>query len=263
VSNPETLETAFQFLTLVNDGQVARIVLRRPPLNVLDLETIRELNRALRDLRSDTALRALVLQAEGKAFSAGVSVQEHLPETVGPLLGAFHDVFRNLVRLSVPTIAAVQGPALGGGCELACFADLVIASEAASFGVPEIKLASFPPVAAVWFPHRIGASRTLRLILSGDVLPAREAERIGLVDQVVAPEALAGAVDAAVARFLQKSAPALRLAKRAMMGALGRDFENGLNAAETLFLEDLMKTGDAVEGLRAFLEKRPPAWRHS
>lgn len=254
------MHTTFDFLSLDNDGLVARVVLRRPPLNILTIEMIRELNRVLRDLREDSGLRLLVLAAEGKAFSAGVAVEDHLPDKVAPMLESFHDIFRHLHRLSCPTLSAVQGPALGGGCELACFADLVIASEAASFGQPEVKLGVFPPVAAVHFPHRIGLARTLQLIYSGDILPAREAERIGLVDRVVRPEELDGAVEAAVARFREKSAPALRLAKRAAWAAAGRDFHAGLHEVERLFLEDLMKGEDAAEGLQAFLDKRAPAW---
>jgi cyclohexa-1,5-dienecarbonyl-CoA hydratase len=256
------METAYSFLSLEDDGIVARIVLRRPPLNVLHLEMVRELNRVLRDLRADDGLRVLVIAAEGKAFSAGVAIEDHLPERVGTMLPAFHDVFRHLRTLCVPTIAAVQGAALGGGCELACFADLVIASENASFGLPEVKLASFPPVAAVYFPHRIGLARTLQLVLSGDVLPAREAERIGLVDKVVPGEKLAETVEAEVGKLREKSGPALRLAKRAVWQAAAYGFEGRLRRAEELFLEELMKTADATEGLKAFQDKRPPVWLH-
>jgi cyclohexa-1,5-dienecarbonyl-CoA hydratase len=156
----------------------------------------------------------------------------------------------------------VHGSALGGGCELACACDRVVASETASLGVPEIKLASFPPVAAVYFPYRIGLARTLQLITSGDALPAREAERIGLVDRVVPADELAAAVEQEVGRLREKSAPALRLARRAVYGGLGRDLLTALNEAERLFLGELMSTTDAVEGLRAFLEKRPPHWSH-
>ncbi len=255
------MQTAFQFVTLDNDGAVARILLRRPPLNILNLEMIRELNRVVRDLRMESGLRALVLAAEGKAFSAGVAVEDHLPEVVPEMLGAFHEVFRQLRLLACPTIAAVQGPALGGGCELACFADWVIASEAATFGQPEIKLGTFPPVAAVHFPHRIGLARAMQLILSGEILPAAEAHRIGLVDRVVSAADLAGAVEEAAARLREKSGPVLRLARRAVLAGVGRDFESGLAEAERLFLEQLMKTADASEGLRAFLEKRPPSWK--
>jgi cyclohexa-1,5-dienecarbonyl-CoA hydratase len=248
-------------IAVENDLTVARLTLRRPPLNILDLETIRELDRILRDLQDSTALRALVLRAEGKAFSAGVSVQDHLPGAVEAALPAFHDLFRRLRRLSCPKVAAVQGTALGGGCELACFADLVIASEAASFGLPEIKLGVFPPVAAVFFPERIGLARTLELVLGGETIGAREAERIGLVDRVVAPGALEDAVEEAVARLRDKSAAALRLARRAVLEARG-DFEEALAGAEALYLGELMATEDAREGLRAFLAKRAPVWTH-
>jgi cyclohexa-1,5-dienecarbonyl-CoA hydratase len=254
--------TSYEFPTLENDLAVARILLRRPPLNILDLEMIRELNRALGSIPPEPGLRALVLSAEGKAFSAGVSVEDHLPDRAEAMLAAFHETFRRLWALSCPLIAAVPGAALGGGCELACFADWVIASEAASFGLPEIKLGAFPPLAAVHFPHRIGRARTLQLMLSGETLNAREAERIGLVDRVVPPAQLSATVEEVVERLRDKSAPVLRLAKRAVLLATGRDFEDGLSAVERVFLEKLMKTHDAEEGLRAFLEKRPPRWTH-
>jgi len=243
------------------DGAVARIVLDRPPLNILDLPMIQELSRTLESLSRETALRALVLSGEGKAFSAGVSVQDHLPEKARKMLAAFHGIFRRLHRFPCPTLAVVHGPALGGGCELACFADVVVASEAATFGLPEIKLGVFPPVAAAHFPRRIGAARTLQLILAGGTLNASEALRIGLVDEVVPPDALAGAAESAVGRWREKSAPALRLARRAVQSA-GTDFETALDRAERLFLDELMRTADAAEGLRAFLEKRPPSWSH-
>jgi cyclohexa-1,5-dienecarbonyl-CoA hydratase len=255
-------ETTFQFLTLESDGAVARLVLRRPPLNIMGLEMIEEINRALDELGSEPALRALVIAAEGKAFSAGVAVEDHLPERVKPTLRAFHDVFRRLRRLPCPTIAAVQGPALGGGCELACFADVVIASENATFGQPEIKLGVFPPVAAIHFPQRIGVARTLQMLLSGDTMSAHEAKAIGLVDYVAAREDLERSVTAAADAFRGKSAPALRLARRAVLDAAYGDFEARLREAEALFLEELMRTQDAVGGLVAFLEKRAPAWTH-
>ena len=248
-------------VTLECDGAVARLVLDRPPLNVLDLPTIQELSGALETLAREPALRALVISAEGKAFSAGVSVQDHLPDKVWHMLSAFHGIFRRLHLFPCPTLAVVQGPALGGGCELACFADLVIASDTATFALPEVKLGVFPPVAAAHLPQRIGAARTLRLILDGETLSAREALRIGLVDEVVAPEDLAEAARSAIARWREKSAPALRLARQAVQAG-GPDFATALERGERLFLDQLMSTADAVEGLRAFLEKRPPSWSH-
>jgi len=255
-------ETVFRFLTVENDGAVARLVLNRPPLNIMNLEMIEEMNRALEELTCEPALRVLVIAAEGKAFSAGVSVEDHLPERVKPMLQAFHDIFRRLHRLPCSTIAAVHGPALGGGCELACFADLVIADERASFGQPEIKLGVFPPVAAIHFPRRIGLARTLQVLLSGDTMSAREAKAIGLVDHVAAREDLDRSVTAAANELRGKSAPALRLARRAVLDAAYGNFEATLREAERLFLEELMRTEDAVAGLVAFLEKRAPVWKH-
>jgi cyclohexa-1,5-dienecarbonyl-CoA hydratase len=256
------MATVVEAIGVETDGAVARISLRRPPLNILTIENLEELNRILRGLRHEPELRALVLQAEGKAFSAGVAVEDHLPGKAEAMLATFNETFRLLRAFACPTISAVQGPALGGGCELACFADLVIASESATFGQPEIKLGVFPPIAALHFPHRIGLARTLQLVLTGDIISAREAERIGLVDRVVPPAELSAAVDTAVAGFRAKSAPALRLTKQAVLARGGRGFETGLREME-VFFEELMKTDDAVEGLRAFLEKRPPVWRHA
>jgi cyclohexa-1,5-dienecarbonyl-CoA hydratase len=249
-------------VTLEAGGAAARLTLRRPPLNILDLPMIAELNAALTGLRGQEGLRALVLAAEGKAFCAGVSVEDHLPGRVAAMLPAFHDVFRNLVALGVPVIAAVQGPALGGGCELACFADLVVAGESATLGQPEIKLGVFPPVAAVCFPRRIGTARTLQLVSSGDLLVAREAERIGLVDHVVPAADLEAVVAAAVATLVDKSAAALRLARRAVLEQRDRELLAELARVEALFVDELMATSDAVEGLGAFLEKRRPSWKH-
>lgn len=257
------MATAVQYLDVENDGVVARVLLRRPPLNILTIEMLGELNQILRQLHHDEPLRALVLAAEGKAFSAGVSVEDHLPDKANHMLCVFHETFRLLRSFACPVISAVQGAALGGGCELACFADLVIASESANFGQPEIKLGVFPPIAAIHFPHRIGLARTLQLLLTGDVISAREAERIGLVDRVVPPEELSTAVDSTVHAFREKSGPALRLTKHAIMAGVGRDFEAGLREVERLFFGELMKTEDANEGLRAFIEKRPPVWKHA
>ena len=242
-----------------DDGPVARLTLARPPLNVVDLPMARDLVSAIEGLRGRPGLRALVIAAEGRAFSAGVSIEDHLPGRAEAMIPAFHAVFRALRALEVATVSAVQGAALGGGCELACFCDFVVAAEEATFGLPEIRLASFPPVAAVHFPTRIGRARTLQMIESGKTIDAAEALRIGLADVVVPASRLGDAVADALAGLLDKSAIALRLARRAVLQ--GDGFEERLAAAEALFLGTLMRTEDATEGLRAFLEKRPPSWR--
>lgn len=254
-----TPAAAFRHLGVSSEGGIARLVLRRPPLNILHTEMLREMSAALAALAREPALRVLVIAAEGKAFSAGVSVEEHLPPQARTTITAFHDVFRRLSALGAATVAGVKGAALGGGCELACFADFVVAAESATFGLPEIRLASFPPVAAALFPSRIGTAATLRLVLTGEVIPAAEALRLGLVDKVVPAAEVDAAVDALASGLAERSAPALRLARRAV---LGQDFEARLVEAERLFLDELMSTADATEGLRAFLEKRPPGFAH-
>jgi cyclohexa-1,5-dienecarbonyl-CoA hydratase len=243
------------------DGLV-RVTLARPPLNILTVGMMEALGAALEATARTPALRALVLAAEGRAFSAGVAIEDHQGDRLRPMLAAFHGLFRRLHALDCATVAVVQGPALGGGAELATFCDLVVASERATFGQPEIRVGVFPPVAALHYPRRIGPARTVQLLLSGRVLPASEAERIGLVDHVVPAEELEAAAAAHVAALTDKSAAVVRLTKRAVRTAAPGDFEAGLAALEALYLDDLMGTRDAEEGLRAFLEKRAPVWTH-
>ncbi|OGL06598.1 MAG: hypothetical protein A3I03_07355 [Candidatus Rokubacteria bacterium RIFCSPLOWO2_02_FULL_68_19] len=252
----------YRFLRLeVADG-VARLVLARPPLNILNIEMMEEVNAALERVQALHEVRVLVIAAEGKAFSAGVAVEDHLGDRVKPMLEAFHRIFHLLRALPCPTVAAVQGAALGGGSELATFCDFVIASETATFGQPEIKVGVFPPIAAVHYPSRIGLARTLQLLLTGEVIGAKEAEQIGLVDRAVPAAQLPAAVEEVLAKLRDKSRAVLALTRRAVLDAAGQPFEAALRAVETLYHAELMATEDAHEGLRAFVEKRAPTWRH-
>jgi cyclohexa-1,5-dienecarbonyl-CoA hydratase len=253
----------FQHILFEKNDGVARLVLNKPPLNVLDIAMMREINAAVETLSEDPVVKVLVFEAsEGsKAFSAGVDVSEHTAEMVEEMIEVFHRIFRLLDTLDVPTVAVVGGAALGGGCELALFCDMIIASEKASFGQPEIQVGVFPPVAAVALPGIIGPKKTMELLLTGDRVRAIEAERLGLVNKVVPPDELAAAVDELVGKLTKLSAAALRLTKRAVqVGSVGR-FEEGLAAVEELYLGPLMDTEDAQEGLAAFMEKRAPVWK--
>jgi cyclohexa-1,5-dienecarbonyl-CoA hydratase len=250
-----------QAIRLTFGEGVGRITLARPPHNILALEAVEALAAALERVGLRPDVKALVLAAEGRAFCAGVAVEDHLGDRARPMLTAFHRVFRALYALPCATVAAVQGPALGGGAELATFCDLVIASESATFGQPEVKVGVFPPIAALHYPSRIGVARTLQLLLSGRALPARDAERIGLIDRVVPAGELAAAVDAALAGLTDKSAAVLRLTKRAVRLGRRDGFEAALSALENLYLDELMRTHDAEEGLQAFLARRPPVWK--
>ena len=246
----------------VSDG-VARLTLNKPPFNVLDIAMMREINSVLERLGDDPTVKVLVFEAaEGsKAFSAGVDVSEHTADKVEEMIGVFHRIFRLLDALEVPTVAVVGGAALGGGCELVLFCDMVIASERASFGQPEIQVGVIPPIAVAALPGIIGPKKALEVVLIGDRIRAAEAERLGLVNKVVPPEELRTAADEFVGKLAKLSGAVLRLTKRAVrVGSTGR-FADGLAAVEELYLGPLMATEDAHEGLAAFMEKRTPVWK--
>jgi cyclohexa-1,5-dienecarbonyl-CoA hydratase len=254
---------SFEHIHFDVSGGVAWLTLNKPPLNVLDIAMMREINAALEELDNDPSVKVLVFEAaEGsKAFSAGVDVSEHTADMVEEMIEVFHRIFRLLDGLEVPTVAVVRGAALGGGCELALFCDMVIASEKASFGQPEIQVGVFPPVAAVALPEIIGPRKAVEMMLTGDRIRAAEAERLGLVNKVVPPEELQAAADELVGKLTRLSGAVLRLTKRAVrIGSVG-SFSEGLAAVEELYLGPLMSTEDAQEGLAAFMEKRAPVWK--
>ena len=246
----------------VSNG-VARLTLNKPPLNVLDIAMMREINTALEGLNDDAGVKVLVFEAvEGsKVFSAGVDVTEHTADKVEEMIEVFHGIFRQLGRLELPTVAVVGGAALGGGCELALFCDMIIASEKATFGQPEIQVGVLPPIACVALPGIIGPKKALEMVLTGDRIRAAEAERLGLVNKVVPPEELQAVTDEFVSKLAKLSGAVLRLTKRAVRVGSAGDFVDGLAAVEDLYLGPLMATEDAHEGLAAFMEKRSPVWK--
>ena len=234
-----------------------RIILADPPLHILDTALLVELREAMDRVEPDRPL--LLIEAEGsKAFSAGASVQDHLGERVGPMLEAFHGALRALHRLDLVSVAKVRGLCLGGGCELAMACDFVLASDRASFGQPEIALGVFPPV-AVWQLGRLTSPRKgLEMVLTGDPIQAAEAARLGMVNAVFADDELDAESEQWLTRLLRHSSSSLRLAKKAFRLASAGDFEARLAEDERLYLEELMRTEDATEGLVAFIEKRSP-----
>ena len=246
-------------ITLDITQRVAWITLNRPPLNILTLDIIRELDSAISEVAGQTNLKALVLSSNGKAFCAGVDVADHTPDRVEPMIREFGQLFTRLRTLPMPTIALVQGAALGGGCELAIACDLVIAAELAKFGQPEIKLGVFPPIAAALFPQLIGHQQAARLLFSGETINATEAVRLGLATYLVANDDLQSTLDRLLTQYRNMSAAALRITKRAIL--YGNDLGvNALLEIEDLYLRDLMDTADAHEGIEAFMEKRQPKW---
>ena len=254
----------YQHIQLTLEDRVGRIAFTRPPLNVFNIAMMREMGAALDALSGRRELVAVVFEAGAgtRAFSAGVAVEEHAAETIYQMLEAFHDIFRALERMAKPALAVVDGAALGGGCELVAACDIVVASERARFGQPEIKLGVFPPVAAIILPRVVGERRARELILTGELIDAPEALRLGLVNHVVPAGQLEAKTQEVLARLRELSAAALEATRRALDLGRGVNFEALLKQVESFYLNELMKTEDAHEGVRAFVEKRKPAWRN-
>lgn len=241
------------------DGGLLRLRLNRPKANIVDAAMIAALRSALGEHRSGRRLRAALLDAEGPHFSFGASVPEHLPGSFEGMLRGLHALLRELLEFPVPVLVAVRGQCLGGGLELAASGSRIFAAPGTMMGQPEMKLAVFPPAASCLLPERIGQFRAEELLFTGRSVGAEEALRIGLVD-VLAEDPEAAAIAFYEEALAPLSAAVLRLAVRAArIGFLERVTEK-LDAVERLYIEELMATRDAVEGLTAFLEKRPPAW---
>jgi cyclohexa-1,5-dienecarbonyl-CoA hydratase len=239
----------------------ARLTLRAPKANILDAAMIASLESGLRAISTRSDLHAVVIDAEGPNFSFGASVEEHLPDRIALTLAALHGLIRRVLDAPTPTIAAVRGRCLGGGFELALACDLLIAEESAQLACPEIALGVFPPAASVLLPARIGAARAAALTVTGMPVTGREAAAMGLVTRVVADGTLDAAVEAWLNEaFLNRSTAGLKYAAVAARAGVRRAFDEGIAAAESLYLDRLMREPDAAEGIRAFLEKRQPRW---
>jgi cyclohexa-1,5-dienecarbonyl-CoA hydratase len=239
---------------------VAHISLNHPPLNVVDILMMEELAAALKELDERNDISAIVLRGEGNAFSAGVDVAAHTPDKVEGMLTKFHAVIRALVATKKVTIAAVHGHCLGGGAELAMICDIVYTVDSAQWGFPEIKLGCYPPIACTALAALVGQKRAAELILTGRTIRGAEAAEIGLATRAVPEDGLTPAVDECVDCLRRLSPVALAIAKKASYAWDSMHFDKGLARAERIYFEDLMKTSDAHEGIRAFMEKRAPRW---
>jgi cyclohexa-1,5-dienecarbonyl-CoA hydratase len=254
------LETAARTALELN-ASVARLRLDNPPINVIDIPMMEELSQALVEIESRPEIVALVISGSQKAFSAGVDVAAHRPDKVEQMLAKFHGVIRALVASRKVTIAAVNGHCLGGGAELAMVCDLVYTSELATWGFPEIQLACYPPVAVTALAALVGQKQAADLVLTGRSITGKEAAAIGLANAVVPEVDLEHTVEETVQRLTALSPAALAITKKAIYAWDSIHFDKGLARAEKIYLDELMKTEDAQEGIRAFLEKRHPQWR--
>jgi len=243
-------------------GGIGRLVLNNPPVNILTRAVLARLREEFAALAGDPSLRVLVLSAQGKHFSAGADVAEHLPPQHAELIPEFLDTVAALDRFPLPVIAAVRGRCLGGGFELVQAADLIVAGESAMFGQPEILLGVIPPAACALLARRVPSGAAAELIYTGDPIGAAEAERLGLVRRVVADVEVEQQAFLLAERIARHSAAALRLAKRALRQGDPGGETAAMRRAGDLYLHEVMQTQDALEGLLAFVEKRAPAWGH-
>jgi cyclohexa-1,5-dienecarbonyl-CoA hydratase len=263
-STPTTTEAATGYSRLSLDlvsPPAARITLRNPPLNVIDIPMMEDLSRALSEIDARPELPVIVLEGAGRAFSAGVDVAAHSLDKVEEMLTKFHAVVKTLVASRKLIIAVVRGACLGGGAELAIVCDIVYTADSAQWGFPEIKLGCYPPVGCTALAALIGHKPAAELILTGRSISGEAAAALRLATRAVPQRELAATVQAAIDDLSHLSPAALAITKKAMYAWDSVHFDKGLARAEKTYLEELRQTADAQEGIRAFLEKRQPVWK--
>jgi cyclohexa-1,5-dienecarbonyl-CoA hydratase len=252
---------AFQLIALEKQAGIGRLTMNRPPANVMNYEMLVEMNQALEDLAKDTSVKVVLVRGAGtRAFSAGVEVKDHLGERMPLTIKEFGKVFQNLRNLGKPSIAVVNGVALGGGCEVVAGCDMAISSDKAQFGQPEIKLGGLAPVAAALFPRIMGERKAFELIMLGDNFSAADAEKVFLVNRVVPDAELDGAAEALAGKVIEKSVIGVKLCRDAIYQASDSPrWEHAMQKGVDLGIKT-WETEDAAEGLNSFLQKRPPVW---
>jgi cyclohexa-1,5-dienecarbonyl-CoA hydratase len=243
-------------------NNIGKIIFNNGDYNIMNIKMMEQINDAIKQFIGDDSLKALVFDHNGKAFSAGVDIGDHMGEKAPIMIKVFHDIFRNLNKLNCVTIASVKGSALGGGCEIAMFCDIVITSERAKFGQPEIKVGVFPPIAMLVLPQIIGNKKAFELLLLGEIISAAEAHQLGLSNQVFPNDSYEQEFAKILESLDSLSTIVLQYSKRAFYLGLDLHFETQLDKIEEFYLKELMATHDANEGLQAFLEKRSPNWQN-
>ncbi len=243
------------------DG-VAKIVLNRPKHNVLNIAMMNELNTQLDIISKDENLKCLVITGQGKSFCAGVEVSDHKPELVHDMVAVFNKIFENINKIDIPIIAAVNGACLGGGMEVAIACDIVIASEKAILGQPEIKLGFFPPYAALRLPELVGPAKAIEICTTGRTYSAAEAKHMGFVSKTAPVDDFNEIVEKTVKEIAYSSPLIIKLNKRAVKRHIGTNFTQGVELISNYFLNTLMTTCDTLEGIKSFEEKRKPVWEN-
>ncbi len=242
------------------DGPVARLHFTNGSLNIVDLQMTHELCGTLEEIAGRADISTIVFEGEGLNFSAGVDIKAHLPEQIHEMLTSFHAVIRAIVASRKVVVAVVRGACLGGGAEIASVCDIVYTADDATWGFPEIKLGCYPPVAAVALATLIGQKRAAELILTGRQITGSEAAAVGLATRSASSDELDSVLQRTLVDLKRLSPIALAYTKKATYAWDAIHFDKGLARAEKIYLEELISTADAREGIIAFLEKRAPKW---
>jgi len=252
----------FKFVKLRCDGGVARMTLNRPEHNLLNEAMLREMADGIDSAGERGDIKLIVLDSACKVFCGGIDVGEYTSQRVFQMLDAFHATFAGMLELGKPVICVVNGPAIGGGAELAAFGDLVVATPKARFAQPEISIGVFPPLASTILPFLVGPKTALELVLTGEPVTAERALELGMVNRLVPEAQLEKTVADLVNRINSHSGPVLTMAKKAILGGMGMSLRDGLKHSMNIFLNELYRLEDSQEGLRALVEKRKPNWKN-
>lgn len=252
----------FEFIKHNIDSGVARMTLNRPEHNLLNEAMLRELADGISFVGEREDVKLIVLDSSCKVFCGGIDVGEYTSERVFQMLDAFHSVFTGILETSKPVLTIVNGPAIGGGAELAAFGDLVVATPKARFAQPEITIGVFPPLASTILPFLVGPKVALEIVLLGEPVTAEHALELGLVNRLVPEAKLESTVNELIARITGHSGPVLTMAKKAILGGMGLSLRDGLKNSMNIFLNELYRLEDSQEGLRALVEKRKPNWKN-
>ncbi|OGF64079.1 MAG: hypothetical protein A2Y62_15600 [Candidatus Fischerbacteria bacterium RBG_13_37_8] len=249
-------------IIFTDEEGLVTITLDRQPLNILSLEMLQDINERLAELQFRSDVKLIQFCANGDIFSAGLSMEQHNGEMAYHLINEFHRLFGLLHGIPIPILAVVQGPALGGACELVAYCDLAIAGEKAKFGQPEIKVGVFPTVATVLYPYIMGKKRAMELILTGTIISAKQALELNMINKVVPDASLESEAKNIIDALLAHSSVVVQYTKQALINSRLLEFTEALRTVEDIYLTQLLQTLDAQEGIRAFLEKRKAQWEN-
>jgi cyclohexa-1,5-dienecarbonyl-CoA hydratase len=244
------------------DGHLARVIINRPPVNVLNIAAMEEMTDVLQEVNQDPHVRAVIITGAGtKAFSGGVDVADHTSDKMQQMLDSFGALIKTILKLDKVSIAAINGFALGGGCEVVIACDIAVSKQSAVLGQPEVKIGVYASIANVLLPRMIGHKNAMEFLLSGDSVTAAEAARIGLVNSVVPDDQWEAEVEKMAARLTDKSAAVLKWTRRSIIDTISLPWEEALKVSDQIYLSELMKTRDAAEGVDAFINKRKWTWQ--